>query len=283
MRNIQQRNMSQHSLQSPRNIYQSNSSMLLQSQPHQFHENNINPNSYVGYHSLEYETLHSREAFSLIAENSSGSSIDSLQAPEIDFEASQPYMPVVVESEDNVESPPISPHTQEDPFTVVEPNPPCSQDVHIPQTQSSSDEVAPQQTIFEPLPSCSHTSIQEIVSAEKVSIVTLSPLPDYTSLKNIASERRKNLSSEDEKDFVPNDDSDYNEFPDSQCPPDATNVDCLFCEGLFKEDNHGEIWIKCLMCNLWAHNECAGAKMENYVYDFYVCVCFEAFTILFFI
>lgn len=33
-------------------------------------------------------------------------------------------------------------------------------------------------------------------------------------------------------------------------------------------DNKGEQWIMCVMCNLWAHNDCAGAEKEIYICDF---------------
>lgn len=81
--------------------------------------------------------------------------------------------------------------------------------------------------------------------------------------------KESDSSTEDEEEYVPADeDSDYNEFPNAQSPKDAADVTCIFCEAPFAEDNHGEIWIKCFMCNLWAHNECAGAENEQYVCDF---------------
>lgn len=95
------------------------------------------------------------------------------------------------------------------------------------------------------------------------------------SLKASISRKKQNQneasssSSESEEDFVPaDDDSDYNEFPDSQTPQDTADVHCIFCDALFAEDNQGEIWIQCIMCNMWAHNECAGPEREDYVCDF---------------
>ncbi|KAK4883392.1 hypothetical protein RN001_006711 [Aquatica leii] len=39
---------------------------------------------------------------------------------------------------------------------------------------------------------------------------------------------------------------------------------CLFCEAKFSDDNQGEIWIMCIMCSCWAHEECAGLEKEPY-------------------
>lgn len=103
------------------------------------------------------------------------------------------------------------------------------------------------------------------------------------SLKGVKKDKRKQVPkatkkqkkgsssrSEGEEDYVPadDDDSDNSEFPDSQSPELSVNVNCMFCDVPFAEDNQGEIWIKCFMCNLWAHNECSRAEKEEYVCDF---------------
>ncbi|CAH2098502.1 unnamed protein product [Euphydryas editha] len=33
-------------------------------------------------------------------------------------------------------------------------------------------------------------------------------------------------------------------------------------------DIHGETWVKCLMCGLWAHNDCAGPESDVWICDF---------------
>lgn len=50
--------------------------------------------------------------------------------------------------------------------------------------------------------------------------------------------------------------------------PDEDDAVCLFCEGLFSEDTMGELWVKCLMCGMWAHNDCAGSEKDIYICDF---------------
>ncbi|GBM79432.1 hypothetical protein AVEN_213288-1 [Araneus ventricosus] len=47
--------------------------------------------------------------------------------------------------------------------------------------------------------------------------------------------------------------------------PDST---CIFCNGKFSEDTRGEVWVKCVMCQMWAHLDCAGAETASYVCDF---------------
>lgn len=43
---------------------------------------------------------------------------------------------------------------------------------------------------------------------------------------------------------------------------------CIFCGMLFSNDTHGETWMKCLMCGLWAHNDCAEPEFETWICDF---------------
>ena len=50
--------------------------------------------------------------------------------------------------------------------------------------------------------------------------------------------------------------------------PGEDDAVCLFCESLFSEDKRGELWVQCLVCEMWAHNECAGCEKDNYVCDF---------------
>ncbi|GBL96837.1 hypothetical protein AVEN_118957-1, partial [Araneus ventricosus] len=50
--------------------------------------------------------------------------------------------------------------------------------------------------------------------------------------------------------------------------PDSRKATCIFCDGKFSEDTRGEEWVKCVMCQMWAHLDCAGAETASYVCDF---------------
>ncbi|GBM97283.1 hypothetical protein AVEN_128814-1 [Araneus ventricosus] len=50
--------------------------------------------------------------------------------------------------------------------------------------------------------------------------------------------------------------------------PDSSEATCVFCDGKFCEDTRGEGWVKCVMCQMWAHLDCAGAETASYVCDF---------------
>lgn len=50
--------------------------------------------------------------------------------------------------------------------------------------------------------------------------------------------------------------------------PDSEDAECMFCNSLFSQDTRGETWIKCLMCGLWAHSDCAGAEFDTWICDF---------------
>lgn len=51
-------------------------------------------------------------------------------------------------------------------------------------------------------------------------------------------------------------------------PGDDEDTACMFCEGKFSDDTAGELWIRCFMCCMWAHSDCAGAEKEEYMCDF---------------
>lgn len=50
--------------------------------------------------------------------------------------------------------------------------------------------------------------------------------------------------------------------------PGVKDASCLFCDGLYSKDTRGELWVQCLMCEMWAHNECAGCETDHYICDF---------------
>ncbi|GBM79487.1 hypothetical protein AVEN_57326-1 [Araneus ventricosus] len=50
--------------------------------------------------------------------------------------------------------------------------------------------------------------------------------------------------------------------------PDSREATCIFCDGKFSEDTHGKAWVKCVMCQMWAHLDCTGAETASYGCDF---------------
>lgn len=58
------------------------------------------------------------------------------------------------------------------------------------------------------------------------------------------------------------------DLPVGEDQPGVQNANCFFCDTAFTDDCHGELWVMCVMCELWAHSECAGAENEIYVCDF---------------
>lgn len=58
------------------------------------------------------------------------------------------------------------------------------------------------------------------------------------------------------------------DLPIGEPQPDEKDAACIFCDEKFSSNVRGELWVQCLMCSLWAHNECAGAEREEYVCDF---------------
>ena len=74
--------------------------------------------------------------------------------------------------------------------------------------------------------------------------------------------------TEEDPQFIGADlDSDL-DVPVGQTAPDSNDANCLFCESKFSEDVSGELWVQCMMCSQWAHNECAGPEKDDYICDF---------------
>lgn len=58
------------------------------------------------------------------------------------------------------------------------------------------------------------------------------------------------------------------DYPVGEKKPDDEDAACMFCDGHFSSDNQGELWVMCIVCNMWAHNDCAGADRDIYICDF---------------
>jgi hypothetical protein len=60
-------------------------------------------------------------------------------------------------------------------------------------------------------------------------------------------------------DSFEQDDSEL-DLPPGQKRPQTDDACSLFCDGNFSEDTSGELWVQCLMCSVWARNDCSGAE-----------------------
>lgn len=92
-----------------------------------------------------------------------------------------------------------------------------------------------------------------------------------TAKRNKQTKKNKDDSEEEdseELDVIQFDEgSEHDELMD-QVPPDSADAECMFCSRLFSMDKSGESWIKCLMCGLWAHYDCAGPEFDTWICDF---------------
>ena len=50
---------------------------------------------------------------------------------------------------------------------------------------------------------------------------------------------------------------------DTESSEDEDNAPCIFCKELFSNSKSAEGWIKCIKCNGWAHEECAGVDDDD--------------------
>lgn len=78
---------------------------------------------------------------------------------------------------------------------------------------------------------------------------------------------RGNSISEDSSDFSVKDSSDGEEsfIPD---PTVQENAACLYCDSLYSQDCNGELWIQCVSCSRWAHEDCAGVEKDIFLCEF---------------
>lgn len=84
--------------------------------------------------------------------------------------------------------------------------------------------------------------------------------------KKPVKKQQQDSSSSASSASVPVQDSSDEEFFAGVVP--ERDAECIFCYVSFSADNHGEVWVKCLACHLWAHEACAGADGDYYVCDF---------------
>ncbi|KAL0809939.1 hypothetical protein ABMA28_010794 [Loxostege sticticalis] len=90
--------------------------------------------------------------------------------------------------------------------------------------------------------------------------------PKNMKKKNQKGSDDKDIDSEDEED-VPLD-SDTDPDPIFGDVPNSADAECMFCQQLFSENTRGELWVRCMMCELWAHNDCAGPEFDTWICDF---------------
>ncbi|KAL1492292.1 hypothetical protein ABEB36_012766 [Hypothenemus hampei] len=84
--------------------------------------------------------------------------------------------------------------------------------------------------------------------------------------KKIAPQRF--FGNESEFEFPAADEDLDLDLPSRSKEPNDIEAECLFCSSKFSRDKHGEVWIQCLMCSMWAHVDCAGANKDEYICDF---------------
>ena len=80
--------------------------------------------------------------------------------------------------------------------------------------------------------------------------------------------KKPQSSDSGESDIVQLNDSSDEDVDSLHPQPEYATVECIFCGRKFSEDVKGEIWVQCLQCKMWAHEECAGCEKEQYVCDF---------------
>ena len=59
------------------------------------------------------------------------------------------------------------------------------------------------------------------------------------------------------------------DFMHSTKESENKDIECIFCNGKFSQDERGEIWVKCFCDSLLAHLDCTPAEKAEYIGDFH--------------
>lgn len=98
-----------------------------------------------------------------------------------------------------------------------------------------------------------------------------SNIPSTTGMcvgENKQGRKRAELSSSHDTDSIELQESSDDDMT-KQLPESSDNdVPCMFCQGNYAEDHHGQIWIQFILFTQCALEECSDALTENYVCDF---------------
>ncbi|GBO10776.1 hypothetical protein AVEN_67330-1 [Araneus ventricosus] len=112
-------------------------------------------------------------------------------------------------------------------------------------------------------------------TSNTVSPLDISPVPNIkkrtstrgrkatTSSLITGSPYKDQLTKSLEKSAPKKTDDDINLDINDGDKPDSSEATCIFCDGKFSEDTRGEVWVKCFMCQMWAHLDCAGAETAS--------------------
>ncbi|GBM50296.1 hypothetical protein AVEN_219066-1 [Araneus ventricosus] len=89
--------------------------------------------------------------------------------------------------------------------------------------------------------------------------------------KKIRPTKRYDSSSDSSDYYDPplvNSDDDSNLDVNDRDKPDSRKATCIFFDEKFSEGTREEVWVKCVMCQMLAHLDCAGAETASFVCDF---------------
>ncbi|XP_072945514.1 uncharacterized protein [Epargyreus clarus] len=86
--------------------------------------------------------------------------------------------------------------------------------------------------------------------------------------KSSGNKKAKTRDESESEEYIQFDSDSEPDAPIGRAAPDTADAACMFCQELFSENADGELWIRCLMCQLWAHNDCAGPEFDTWICDF---------------
>lgn len=84
--------------------------------------------------------------------------------------------------------------------------------------------------------------------------------------KRIKTNESSDSKDDQEDQFIPYDEE--NDVEEFGMLPENDDATCVYCDGLFSHDIRGELWVRCLMCQLWAHEDCADTERSEFICDF---------------
>ncbi|PSN42643.1 hypothetical protein C0J52_08690 [Blattella germanica] len=134
------------------------------------------------------------------------------------------------------------------------------------QTTAGPHYVKPQE--ISPMPSASRSGEKKrrgVGSQVLTSSPFVSALKAKEAEKRAVEERRAARRAKKQLHFDV--DSEEDENCDFEADEDDNDASCIYCNDLYSRSKAGEVWLKCMKCSLWAHNECAGLskRAKNFI------------------
>ena len=95
---------------------------------------------------------------------------------------------------------------------------------------------------------------------------------DRSEEEEVEMESENDRSEEEEVEESEKDRSEEEETENDLSDSDEDNVSCIKCNSRWGDDEEGQVWIECNICNKWVHERCLSSDYPfNSLSDIFYC------------